>query len=522
MNMVRPALVALALAAATSAAAQPGPSLCQRTVASLQSMLAAHATTSEAITRDCLARTARLDRAGPHLNAVIALNPDALAEARASDSARRAGQAKGPLDGIPILIKDNIETLDPVPTTAGSLALAANITHRDSPLVAHLRAAGAIILGKTNLSEWANYRSTGAVSGWSGVGGLVKNPYALDRTACGSSSGSGAAVAAGLAPVAVGTETDGSVVCPSSVNGLVGIKPTLGLVSRTRVVPISGSQDTPGPMAHSVADAAAMLTLMAGTDPADAATADADRHKTDYAANLPTDLHGVRIGVLRDRVGTQSRLTALFEAALARLTAAGATLVEIKDSHIDPGLGAREQTILSTEFKPAIAAYLATTPAAVQSRSLADLIAFNRANTAREMRWFDQELFDQSQATKGLANPDYIRARDSAKRLAGPEGIDRLLRDNHVALLVQPTQGAAWLSDPVTGDSPGGPSASDLPAIAGYPHVTVPMGQWRELPVGLSFIGPRWGEAGLIRAAYAYEHARGPFPAPRFLPTAPR
>lgn len=519
--MNRPALIALALIA-TPAAAQPVTSLCQRTAAELQSMLRRGSTSSEAITRDCLARIAALDRTGPHLNAVITTNPDALAQARARDAARRAGRSGGPLDGIPVLIKDNIETADRMPTTAGSLALVANITRRDSPLVANLRAGGAVILGKTNLSEWANWRSTAAVSGWSGVGGLVKNPYALDRTACGSSSGSGAAVAAGLAPLAVGTETDGSVVCPSSVNGLVGIKPTLGLVSRTHVVPISGSQDTPGPMARSVTDAAAMLGVMAGSDPADAATADADKHKRDYAADLPTDLHGIRIGVLRDRVGTQTRLTVLFQAALARLAAAGATLVEIRDSHIDPGIAALEQKILLSEFKPAVAAYLAATPAAVQSRTLADLIAFDRAHATQEMPWFDQELFDQSQATKGLADPEYIHARDTAKRLAGPDGIDRLLRENNVSILVQPTQGAAWLSDPVNGDSPSGPSASDLPAVSGYPHVTVPMGQLRQLPVGLSFIGPRWSEAALIRAAHSYETARGPFPRPRFLLTAPR
>lgn len=475
--------------------------------------------TSVALTRALLARIAALNHAGPRLNAVIAVNPDALAQAAARDAERRAGKLRGALHGVPVLIKDNIETGDPMATTAGSLALKDNVTGRDAPLVARLRAAGAIILGKTNLSEWANIRSSRSMSGWSAIGGIVRNPYALDRTACGSSSGSGAAVAAGFAPLAVGTETDGSIVCPSSINGLVGIKPTLGLVSRTHVIPISASQDTPGPMARSVRDAALMLSAMAGSDPADPATVEADAHKADYAAAITGDIQGLRIGVLRDRIGGQPGVTAAFEGALARLRARGAVLVDIAESKFDRAIGRHEHVVLYTELKAGMAAYLATTPPAVKARTLADLIAFNRQNAASEMPYFAQESFEEADATRGLADPEYVKAQGEARRLAGPEGIDRILKAANVALLVQPTQGTAWLIDPVNGDQGDGPSASGPPAVAGYPHVTVPMGQVMGLPVGLSFIGPKWSEALLINAADAFERSGPPLPGPRFLPS---
>ncbi|MES1199400.1 MAG: amidase [Pseudomonadota bacterium] len=456
-----------------------------------------------------------IDQSGPKLNSIIALNPDALAEARVLDRERKAGHVRGPLHGIPILVKDNIETADNMPTTAGSLALAQNATHRDAPVIARLRAAGAIILGKTNLSEWANIRSSASTSGWSAVGGLTRNPYALDRNACGSSSGSGAAAAASLAAAAVGTETDGSVTCPSAINGLVGIKPTVGLVSRTYVVPISHSQDTPGPMGRSVADVAALLNVMAGTDPADAATARADAHRADYAAALNANaLQGKRIGVLRFEAGFSPAVDARFADAINQLKAAGATVVEI--AHEPPGVndeavGKDEGAVLMTELRADLNTYLATAPQAVRSRTLADLIAFNKATPA-EMVLFGQDEFEKAEATKGLADPAYVQARDRARRTA-QNALDRMLRENNVDALIAPTLGPAWTTDIINGDHFTGGSSTTLPAVAGYPHLTVPMGQVAGLPVGLSFIGTAWSESRLLAFGYAYEqraHARTP------------
>ncbi|ESQ88921.1 amidase [Asticcacaulis sp. AC460] len=441
------------------------------------------------------------------LHSVIVVNPDALAQAQAIDDARKAGKTLGPLMGIPVLVKDNVETSDNMATTAGSLALKDNITRRDAPVVARLRAGGAIILGKTNLSEWANIRSTRSMSGWSAVGGLVANPHDKARTACGSSSGSGAAVAANFAPLAVGTETDGSVTCPSSMNGLVGLKPTVGLVSRTHVVPISHTQDTPGPMGRSVSDVAAMLSVMAGNDPLDGATTDADTYKADYTVGLSRDgLKGVRIGVLRDQVGNDPKTTAVFEAALKTLTDAGAVLVEIKESQV-PGLGDAEWTVLQYELKADLNTYLATTPATVKTRTLADVIAFNTAHAKEEMPLFGQEFFEQAQGKGGLGTPEYVLASVKAKTSSALK-LDGLMKANAVTVLIAPTYGPAWLSDPVWGDQYSGPSATQLPATSGYPHLTVPMGDVQGLPVGLSFIGPRWSETALLKAGYAFEQAR--------------
>ncbi len=465
-----------------------------------------------------VARIAKLDRAGPRLNSVIAVNPDWKAQATALDTETRAGKSRGPLHGLAILIKDNIETADRMATTAGSLALAANIAGRDAPLVARLRSGGALILGKTNLSEWANIRSNRSMSGWSAVGGLVRNPHALDRTACGSSSGSGAAVAAGLAWAAIGTETDGSVVCPASINGIVGLKPTVGLVSRSHVVPISHSQDTPGPMARTVRDAALLLGGIAGSDPADAATVEADARKTDYVAALTGTIAGARIGVLRGAVGTNPATIAVFDAALAKLKAAGAVLVDIAKMDAPKGLGEAEFIVLLTELKADLNSYLGSTPPGVKTRTLAGLIAFNAANAAREMPFFGQETFVAAEKTMGLDDPDYVKAlatsRDGARAT-----LTRLLTDNRVAVLVAPTYGPAWLTDPVHGDQYEGPSASSLPAMSGFPHLTVPMGTVTGLPVGLSFIGAAWSEAALLNAGDAYERVRGPFPAPTYAPT---
>ncbi|TPG18494.1 amidase [Sphingomonas koreensis] len=509
----------LGAAAVAPAHGQTAPAVEERSIDDLNAMMAKGAASSVAITQAYLGRIAAMDRAGPTLRAVIATNPDALAEAAASDARREAGKTIGPLDGVPILVKDNIETKDPVATTAGSLALKDNITQRDAPVIARLRAAGAVILGKANLSEWANIRSSRAMSGWSGVGGLVRNPYAFDRTACGSSAGSGAAVAASFAAAALGTETDGSVVCPSSINGLVGLKPTIGLVSRTHIVPISHSQDTAGPMGRSVRDVAALFSAMIGSDPADAATKDADAHRRDYAAALKTGgLKGMRIGVIRPE-GMTPDLTAGYDAALAVLKARGAVLVAVTPAKLD-GLGDAETAVLNSELKADLNAYLATTPAAVKTRTLADVIAFDDANKAAEMPYFGQETFLAAEQTKGLADPAYKAARAKSLDLAGRQGIDAMLKTAGASVLIEPTYGPAWLSDPVYGDVYGGPSSSTLPAVAGYPNLTVPMGLVGGLPAGLSFIGPAYSEATLLAAGYDYEqasHARVP---PRYLPTA--
>jgi amidase len=515
VKILVPALaLASVLGAAPAVSADPRPvshpavayDPTEKSIGQLEADLAAGRTTSVALVEAYEHRIAALN---PRLRAVIMVNPRALADARAADAARAAHAPLGLLAGVPILIKDNIESADPMPTTAGSLALEHNQPGRDAPMTARLRAAGAIILGKTNLSEWANYRSTHSISGWSGMGGQARNPYALDRSPCGSSSGSGSAAAASLAAGAVGTETDGSVTCPSAIAGLVGIKPTVGLVSRTHVVPISHTQDTPGPMTRSVRDAALMLTVMAGSDPADPATAPADGKKTDYVAALdPGALKGVRIGVLRYAAGFEPKTEAVFERALAALRAAGATLVDIPKFANDAPLREYEQTILKTEMKADMAAYLATTsPSQVPSRTLADLIAFNKAHAEREMLLFGQELFEASEATKGLDDPDYLKAKAEAHRLAGPDGIDALLAANSVTALVAPTSGPSWLIDPVLGDRFVGGGAGSAPAIAGYPHLTVPMGQVDGLPVGLSFIGPAWSEARLLAYGFAYEQA---------------
>jgi amidase len=501
-------LVALALAGGAAAApARGGYEVAEVPIAQLQADMAAGKVTSEALVLAYLKRIEALDRSGPTLRSVIAVNPDAIAEARALDAERKAGHVRGPLHGVPVLVKDNIETADPVPTTAGSLALKDNVTHRDAPIVARLRAAGAVILGKTNLSEWANIRSTRSISGWSAVGGQVRNPYATDRNPCGSSAGSGAAAAASLAAATVGTETDGSIVCPSATNGDVGLKPTVGLLSRTHIVPISHSQDTPGPIGRTVADAAVLLTAMAGSDPADPATAEADAHKADYTRALdPGALKGKRIGVLRFLAGFHPETDALFEQALAELKAGGAEIVEIKDAPAGfNDAGTAEGQVLRSELKADMAAYLATVPAQVKSRTLADLIAFDKAEAAEEMPLFAQELFEQAEQTKGLDDPDYLKAREAARRLAGAEGIDKLLAQYKVDVLIAPTGSPAFPLDPVRAGGYRGGGASRLPAVAGYPHLTVSMGQVDGLPVGLSFMAEAWSEAKLIAVGYAYE-----------------
>lgn len=476
----------------------------ERSAAQIAADLAAGRTTSEAVTRAYLDRIAAIDAAGPSLHSVIAVNPKALDQARAVDAARKAGRKLAPLAGVPVLLKDNIETADPMATTAGSLALKDNITGRDAPVAARLRVAGMVILGKTNLSEWANIRSSHSISGWSGVGGLVKNPYALDRNTCGSSSGTGAAIAASLAAVGVGTETDGSITCPSALNGLVGLKPTVGLVSRTHIVPISHSQDTAGPMARSVADAALLLTVMAGSDPADPATAPADGKRTDYVAALSgATLKGKRLGVLKYATGLQVEEDALFRRTVEQLKAAGAEIVEITDFHPAPELGEAEDRVLTTELKADLNAYLATTPAAVKTRTLSDVIAFNRTSS-REMGLFGQDYFERADRTRGLDDPAYLKARALSQKAMGPDGIDALIARDHLDALIAPSYGPAWRTDIVGGDHDNG-AVSSLAAVSGYPHLTLPMGLVRGLPVGLSFVGPAWSEARLLALGAAFE-----------------
>jgi amidase len=460
------------------------------------------------------ARVAALDRAGPTLNSVIALNPEAVDVARALDQERADRGPRGLLHGIPILIKDNIETADPIATTAGSLALKDNITGRDAPCVARLRSAGAIILGKANLSEWANIRSENSISGWSAIGGLVRNPHALDRSACGSSSGSGAAIAAGLAAAALGTETDGSVTCPADVCGIVGLKPTVGLISRTRIIPISASQDTPGPMTRSVADAAALLDVMAGRDPADRATSMADKKRGDYTISLSADaLKGARLGVWRQRHASADA-QAVFDAAVETMRKCGAEPIVLKDFRVPKNLGALEWQVLLTELKAGLNAYLATTPPGVTTRTLANVIEFNK-NEVRELCLFGQESFEASEATAGLSDPAYKKALSGSRRLAR-RTLDSAFAEHKLDAIVTITAGPSWRFDLVRGE--GGTSQSTtLPAVSGYPHLTVPMGDVKGLPVGLSFIGPAWSEARLLALGHAFELAAGVKLAPKFV-----
>ena len=450
-------------------------------------------------------------------NALIAVAPSYLWSDR-QEADRVARRGPGPLFGLPILLKDNIETAD-MPTTAGSLALVDNAPGRDAPLVTRLREAGAVILGKTNLSEWANIRSSNSISGWSAVGGQTRNPYDPERTPCGSSAGSAVAVAIGLAPAAIGTETDGSITCPASVNGVVGFKPTVGLVSRTHIVPISHSQDTAGPITTTVEDAAIVLTAIAGSDPLDPATAEADARRVDYRAALDSNsLQGTRLGVMRFLVGNYSaEAQAEFERALVNLRAAGAEIVEITEPPADfRQIGGWEIVVLLTELKHDLNLYLASTdPEQVRTRTLADVIAFNAAEP-RETVLFGQELFERAEATGGLDDPAYVEARERSFRASGPEGIDRMMAANNVVALIAPTTSRAWTNDREDNDNAQG-SASRLAAVAGYPHLTVPMGFDRGMPVGISFIGGKWDDARILSLGYAYEqrtHERRPPSAP--------
>ncbi len=469
-------------------------------IAQIEQAYAAHAYTPHALTGYFLQRIHDIDQSGPKLHAIIEVNPDAL-----SISDKLDKKNSGALFGIPVVVKDNLDTADRMQTTAGSLAMVGQPAPQDSTVVAKLRAAGAVLLAKTNLSEWANYRSTHSTSGWSGRGGLTLNPYALDRNACGSSSGSAVAVAAGLATVAIGTETDGSIVCPASVNGVVGIKPTLGLVSRAGIVPISHSQDTAGPITRSVADAARVLTVIAGSDSRDPATAQGDAHKADYTKFLDANaLKGKRIGVVRKLAGYDPGTDHVLDEAIAALRRAGATVIDkVTIPHLND-YGEAENTVLSYEFKEDLNKYLATRKG-LPVHTLADLIAWNKAHADQELPWFGQELFEQSQKRGPLTEKKYLDALAKCRKLAGP-GIDAALRKDHLDALLAPTNGPSWTNDLVNGDHVTGGSSSPA-AVAGYPDITVPAGFAHGLPVGVSFFAGKWSEPTLIGIAYAFEQA---------------
>ncbi len=488
----------------------------------LQRAMADGSLTAQSLATNYLSRIEAMDRRGPMLRAVLETNPDAMTQATALDAERKARGPRGPLHGIPVLIKDNIATLDRMNTTAGSLALEGVPVPRDAFIVTRLRAAGAVILGKTNLSEWANFRSTHSSSGWSGRGGQCLNAYALDRTPCGSSSGSATGVASDFCAVAVGTETDGSIICPSSVQSLVGIKPTIGLVSRAGIVPIAHSQDTAGPMARTVADAAALLSVLAGPDPRDAVTTRRAGAAVDYTSVLdPAGLKGARIGVARKHFfGNDARTDKLMEDAVAAMKSAGAVIVDPADLVTTGKYDDSEFEVLLYEFKADLNAYLAGLGPSSPVKTLADIIAFNEKNSDRELKYFGQEIMLRAQKKGPLTTPAYRKALAGNRRLAGTLGIDAVAAKHNLDAIVAPSNAPAWPIDLVTGDHGAGGSSTSPAAVAGYPSITVPAGYSFGLPVGISFFGPAWTEAKLIRIAYAFEQATRLRRPPRFLPTA--
>jgi amidase len=524
--MIRPSLLCAALSLAllpvVASATQDDSSLPWQSVTELQQRMDAGKLNSKTLVRDDLTRIRRIDQSGPALRSVLEINPDASKLATALDAKRT--KTHGPLYGIPVLLKDNIDTGDRTLTTAGSLALVDAPAPKDAALVTRLRNAGVLILGKANLSEWADIRSAHASSGWTGRGGQTRNPYALDRNPCGSSSGSAVAVAAGLVPVAVGTETDGSIICPASMNGIVGIKPTLGLVSRSGIIPISHSQDTAGPLARNVTDAAMLLSVMAGNDPNDPATADADKHATDYTKFLdPNGLRGKRIGVVRALGGNEPNADRVLDEAINTMRAQGAIIVDpVTVPHLSE-LSDPELVVMAYEFKNDVNNYLAGRKG-LKVKTLADLIAFNQREAAAEMPWFGQDLFEQAQSKGPLTDKVYLDALAKEKQLSGPEGIDAALQQNHLDALLSPSWGPAFVTDLVLGDHivSGNPTiggASQPAAVAGYPSITVPAGWAHGLPVGIVFFGTKWSEPALISIAYGFEQRTHAWQAPKFLDT---
>jgi amidase len=507
----------------SDSATAPAPAafeLDETTIAELQSGMLSGRHTAQSLVRKYLDRIDDIDKHGPAVNSVIELNPDALSIAAELDKERKAKGARGPLHGIPVLIKDNIDTHDRMTTTAGSLALGGSIPLQDSFVAKKLRDAGAVILGKTNLSEWANFRSSHSSSGWSGRGGQTKNPYVLDRNPCGSSSGTGAAVAANLAAIGIGTETDGSVVCPANANSLVGIKPTLGLISRAGIIPISHSQDTAGPMCRTVTDAAILLGALTGIDSRDSATkTPAGKSFADYTKFLDANgLKGARIGVHRKAFGFNDAVDKLIGDRIDIMKRRGATIVDPADIPTQGKFDDSELEVLLYEFKADLNSYLASLGPNAPVKSLKEIIAFNEQYRDREMPYFGQDLFIKAQAKGPLTDKAYRDALAKDKRLSRKEGIDFVMDKNKLDALIAPTGGPAWLTDWVNGDHfTGGYSTAS--AVAGYPHITVPAGYVSGLPVGISFFGRAWSEPTLIKFAYAFEQATKARRAPQFLPT---
>ncbi len=476
------------------------------TIADLQKAMQSGQTTAYMLAEMYLARIQEIDKAGPRINAIIEVNPEALAIADALDKERKEKGARGPLHGIPVVIKDNIDTADKMSTTAGSLALLDSRPLKDAFVAAQLRKAGAVILGKTNLSEWANIRSSHSTSGWSGRGGLTRNPYALDRNPCGSSSGTGAAIASNLAVVGVGTETDGSVVCPSSVNGICGLKPTVGLVSRSGIIPISHSQDTAGPMARTVRDLAILLNAMAGIDDEDGATA-ASKGKAhpDYTRYLNADgLKGARLGIVRKYFGFHDGVDDLMNKLIGEMKAAGAEIVDPADIPTIGKFDDSEMTVFLYELKTDLAAYFARLGPDAPMKSLKDVIDFNERNRDKEMPYFGQDIFLKSEQKGPLTSKEYLDALAKNRRMTRSGGIDLVMNKYKLDALVAPTSGPAWLTDLINGDHSAGGSSSSA-AVAGYPNINVPAGFVSGLPVGISFFGRAWSEPTLLKIAYAFE-----------------
>jgi len=495
--------------------------MAEYTIRDLQDLMSAGTYTAQSLTQMYLERIELLDKQGPALNAIIELNPDALDIAAALDTERSSGQLRGSLHGVPVLLKDNFDTADKMMTTAGSLALVGSNPPRDSFVAHKLRDAGAIILGKTNLSEWANFRSTHSSSGWSSRGGQTRNPYALDRNPCGSSSGSAVAVAADLCAAAIGTETDGSIICPSHANGIVGFEPTLGLVSRSGIIPISHSQDTAGPMTRTVADAALLLGVLVGIDPNDSATtASLGKYHHNYTQFLdPQGLRGARIGVARNFFGFNPQVDQIMEDCLAVIQEHGAAIVDPADVEIDEQLGETELEVLYYEFKADLNAYLEGLGAQAPVHSLQEVIEFNERYRDRVMPYFGQERMLAAQAKGALTEVAYTNALETNLRLTRDEGIDKTLRDHQLDAIIAPSGGPAWLTDWINGDHYGGGSSSPA-AVAGYPNITVPAGYVHGLPVGISFFTGAFQEPTLFRIAYAFEQTTKIRRPPMFLPTA--
>jgi len=495
----------------------------EESILELSSRMASGEITSVSITEDYIRRIENIDQSGPSINSVIELNPDAAAIAEERDSERAAGRVRGPLHGIPILLKDNIGTRDRMTTTAGSLALEGSRAPRDSFLAGKLRKAGAVILGKTNLSEWANWRGKHSVSGWSSRGGLTRNPYALDRSACGSSSGSAAAVAASLCAGAFGTETDGSIICPAQTCGVVGIKPTLGLVSRSGIIPIAHSQDTAGPIGRTVWDVAVLLGAVAGADPEDRVTASARKHAPrDYTQFLAADgLKGMRIGVARNMLGSDKRVIAIVESSIRLMRELGAVIVDPANLPNWNRFGETELEVLSYEFKHDLNRYLASLGPRAMVHSLEDVIRFNEENKSRVMPYFGQERMTEAQSKGPLSSKSYRKALAHNHRLTRREGIDKLISKKGLDAIVVASGGPAWAIDLANGDPSSWDMESTSPAaVAGYPHITVPAGSIFGLPVGISFFASAWHEPTLFRIAYAFEQARPARKPPQFLPAA--